>query len=122
VHLARRCSVAFTGAMAFPNDGRAIRMNGDPDPGDVDRQEGSPVLTAKHTARLDGLPVPTIKSENPVGFRNCVPALKIGQFAAMGLSGPDMAGLGLRRSTYTCFAEKPITVSSRSKQVRGSRG
>ena len=44
VHLARRCSVAFTGAMTFPNDGRAIRMHGDPDPGDVDRQEGPAVF------------------------------------------------------------------------------
>jgi hypothetical protein len=30
----------FAGAMALPNDGRAIRLHGDPDPGEVDRRKG----------------------------------------------------------------------------------
>ena len=91
MHLARRCSVAFTGAMAFPNDGRAIRMHGDPDPGDVDRQEGPAVFAGKHTAGLDRLPIPPVEPEDPIGFRDGVPAFDIGQLAAMGLTGPDMA-------------------------------
>ena len=32
--------------MAFPNNGRAVRMNGDPEPGDIDHHEGPAVLAA----------------------------------------------------------------------------
>jgi hypothetical protein len=77
--------------MAFPNDGRTIRMHGDPDPGEVDRQECAPVLAGKDTTGLDRLPVPAVEPEDTVGLRDCVPALKIRQFAAMGLTGADMA-------------------------------
>ena len=31
-----RCAPAFAGAMTFTNDGCSVRMDGDPDPGDVD--------------------------------------------------------------------------------------
>jgi hypothetical protein len=45
VHLTRGRSMAFAGAMAFPDDSRAIGMHGDPDSGDINRQEGAPVFT-----------------------------------------------------------------------------
>ena len=54
--------------MAFPNDGRAIRMNGDSDPGDIDCQEGSPVLTGKDAFGFDCLPISTVKPKDPVGL------------------------------------------------------
>jgi hypothetical protein len=41
VHLARGGAAAFAGAMTFSNNSRAIRMHGDADSRDVDRQEGS---------------------------------------------------------------------------------
>ena len=81
--------MTIAGAVAFPNNGRAIRMNGDPDPGEVDREVCAPVLAGKDTAGLDGLSGPTIKPENPVGLRNRVPAFEVGQIAAVSLAGPD---------------------------------
>ena len=79
--------------MALPNDGRAIGMYGDPDSGDIDRQEGPAVLAGKDAFGVDGLPVPAVKPEDPIGLRDRVPALEIGQFAAMGLTGADMAAI-----------------------------
>ena len=77
--------------MTFPNNSRTIRMHGDSNSGDIDRQEGAAVLAGKDAFGFDGLPVPAIKPEDPVGLRDGVPALEIGQFAAAGLTGPDMA-------------------------------
>ena len=68
-----------------------IRMNGDPDPGEVDRQEGPAVLAGKDATGLDRLPVPPIEPKDPVGFRDRIPAFDVGQLAAMGLTRPDMA-------------------------------
>ena len=66
---------------------------------------------------------PAVKAEDPVGLRDGVPALEIGEFAAMGLTGADMAsGWVGARSACSCFAEKPITVSSRSRPVRDWKG
>ena len=95
VHLARRCAAAFTGAMAFPNDGCAVCMNGDPDPGEVDRQECAPIFAGKDATGFDGLPVPAVKPKDPVGFRNRVPALQIGELPAIGLTGADKPVIGL---------------------------
>ena len=109
--------------MAFSDDGRAIRMHGDPNSGDIDRQEGAAVLTGKYAFGFNGLPVPAIKPEDPVGLRDGVPALEIGELAAVGFTGADMAsGQVDAAASCTCFAEKPITVSSRSKPVLGWRG
>ena len=104
VHLAGGCSAAFAGAMAFPDDGRAICLHSDPHPGDIDRQEGAPVLPGKDAFGFDGLPVPAVKPEDPVGLRDGVPALEIGEFAAMGLSGADIAMIGLapQRADLLC--------------------
>src|SRR5450759_2289286 len=77
--------------MALTNDGCAIRMHGDPDPGEVDRQEGPAVLAGEDTAGFDRLPVPTIEPKDPVGFRDRIPAFDVGQLAAKGLTRPDMA-------------------------------
>src|ERR1039458_1449542 len=41
VHFAWCRSASFSGAVAFPNDGRAVRMYGDAHTGGVDRQESS---------------------------------------------------------------------------------
>ena len=81
--------------MALTNDGRAIGMHGDPNSCDIDRQEGPTVLAGKDAFGFDRLPVPAIEPEDPVGFRDRVPALEIGQFAAMGLTGADMAVTGM---------------------------
>ena len=88
----------------------------------IDRQEGAAVFTGQHAAGLDRLPVPAIKPEDPIGLRDRVPALDIGQLAAIGLARADMPVIELRRSACTCFAEKPITLSSRSRQVLDWRG
>ena len=78
-------------------------MNGDPDPGEVDRQEGPAVLAGEDTAGFDRLPVPTIKAEDSVGLRNRLPALEVGQFAAVGLAGPDIAAIGLTPQRLNLF-------------------
>ena len=78
--------------MALTNDGCPIRMHGDPHPGDIDRQERAAVFAGKDAFGFDRLPVPAVKAEDPVGLRDGVPALEIGQLPAMGLTGPDMPG------------------------------
>jgi hypothetical protein len=77
--------------MAFPNDGCAVRMNGDPDPGDIDRHECAPIFAGKDAFGFDGLPIPAVKPEDPVRFRNRVPALDKEQLSAMGFACADMA-------------------------------
>jgi hypothetical protein len=66
-------------------------MHRDSNPGDIDRQEGPTVLAGKDATGLDRLSVPTVKPKDPVRFGDRVPALDIGQFAAMGLTGANMA-------------------------------
>ena len=95
VHLAGRCSAAFAGAMAFADDGCAVGMHGDPHPGDIDRQEGAAVLAGKDAFGFDRLPVPAVEAEDPVGLRDGVPALEIGELPAMGLTGADMPVIGI---------------------------
>jgi hypothetical protein len=78
-------------------------MHGDADPGEIDRQEGSAVLTGQHTAGFDRFPVPAIKTKDAVGFRDGVPALQIGQFAAIGFAGPNMGPAGLAPQRLQLF-------------------
>ncbi len=94
MHLAGRGAAALAGAMTFPDDGSAIGMDGQPHPGDIDRKESAAVLSRQHTAGFERLPAPAVKAEDPVGLRDGVPALQIGQFAAMGLAGADKATMG----------------------------
>ena len=108
--------------MALTNDCGAIRMHGDADSRDVDSKEGAAALAGKDAFGFDCLAVPAVKPEDPVGLRDRVPALEIGELAAMGLTGADIAMTGLRRSACSCRAEKPITVSSRSRPALGLRG
>ena len=100
--------------MAFPNDGRAISMHGDSNSGDIDHQEGPAVLAGKGAFGFDRFPIPAIKPKDPIGFCDRIPALNIIEFTAMRFTRADVAMISLRRSACTCFAEKPITVSSRS--------
>ena len=60
-------------------------------PGDVDGKESPLVLAGKDAFGFDGLPAPAVKAEDPVGLRDRVPALEVGQFPAIGLAGADMA-------------------------------
>ena len=62
-------------------------MDRDPYPGDVDRQEGPAVFASKHTAGFNRLPIPPVKPEDPVGFRDRVPALDIGRARGHGPRG-----------------------------------
>ena len=77
--------------MTFANNGCAVSVHRDPDPGDVDREEGPTVFAGKHTARFEGLSVPAVEAKDPIGFRNRVPALDVGKLAAIGLAGADVA-------------------------------
>ena len=88
---------------ALPDDGRAVSVYGDPYAGEVNRQEIPAVFAGQHTAGFDRLPVPTIKAEDPVGRRNRLPALEVGQFAAVGLAGPDIAAIGLTPQRLNLF-------------------
>ena len=92
VHLAGGGAAAFAGAMAFPDDGCALRLHGDADPGDIDGEESALVFAGKDAFGFDGLPAPAVKAEDPVGLRDRVPAFEIGEFPAMGLAGADMSG------------------------------
>src|ERR1035437_1267155 len=92
--------------MAFTNNGCPIRMNGDPNSCDVDHQETPAVLAGKDTFGFDGLPVPAIKPEDPVGLRDGVPALEIGEFPAMGLAGADMPVIGFMPQRLHLFCRE----------------
>ena len=70
-------AAAFTGAMVFPNDGGAIGVYCNPDPGGVDGKEGAAVLAGKHAFGFRGLPVPAVKAKDPIGLTDCVPALDV---------------------------------------------
>ena len=76
--------------MAFPDDGCAIGLHGNPHPGDIDGEEGAAVLPGQHAFGFDGLPAPAVKAEDPVGLRDGVPALDIGELATMELTGADL--------------------------------
>jgi hypothetical protein len=52
--------------VAFPDDSYAIRVNGDADPGDIDREVCAAVLAGKDATGFDRFPVPTIKPEDPL--------------------------------------------------------
>ena len=114
---------AFTCAVTFANDGCAVGLHRNPHSGDIDREEGAAVFTGEDTAGFEGLPAPAIKAEDSIGFRDRVPAFDVGEFAAIGFAGADIAAdRDCAAVLCTCFAEKPITVSSRSKRVLGWRG
>ena len=121
VHFARRCATPFARAVAFPDDGCAIGVHGNAHPGDIDGEECSRGCHGLGTHLDSTVSVPAIKPEDPVGFRDRVPTFDIGEFATMGLARADMRLSRSRRSACTCFAEKPITVSSRSKPAPGRR-
>ena len=95
MHLAGGGSAAFPGAMALANDGCAVCLHGEADPGDIDGEESAAFLTGKDAFGFDGLPAPAVKAEDPVGLRDGVPALEIGQLPSIGLSGADMAVIGI---------------------------
>ena len=75
--LAGRGSSAFTGAVTFANDGRAIGMYRDAHSGDIDGEEGAAVFAREHAAGFKGLSAPAIEAEDPVGFRDRVPAFDV---------------------------------------------
>ena len=79
-----RGAAALAGAMAFADDGCPVRMHGDADPRDIDRQETAPVFAGQHTAGIQGFPAPAIEAKDSVGFGDHVPAFQIGELPAMG--------------------------------------
>ena len=117
MHLARRCSTAFASAVAFPDDGGAIGLNGDAHPGDIDRDVSPTVFSGEYAFGFDGLSAPAIEAKDPVGLRDRIPALDIGELAAMGLACANTTVIEIVPQRRVCLAEKPITVSSHSKPV-----
>ena len=94
---------AFPGAMAFPDNGCPIRLHGEPHPGDIDGEEGALGLPGQDALGFDGLSGPAVKAEDPVGLRDRVPALEVGQLPAMGLPGADVAAVGLAPQRLQLF-------------------
>ena len=90
--------------------------------GDIDGDKSAAIFTGENAAGFDRLPAPGIESKDPIGFRNGIPALDIGELAAVGLARPDLPPSSGRRSACSCFAEKPITAPSRSILVPDWRG
>ena len=91
--LAGRAAAAFTCAMAFSDNGDPAGLHGNPYPRDIDGNKCAAVLPCEHAAGLDRFPIPAIKAKDPVGFRDRVPALDIGELAAVGLARSDLAGV-----------------------------
>ena len=91
VDLTRGGTAAFSGAMAFSNDGGPFGMHGDAHPCDVDGEEGAAVFAGKDAAGFNRLPVPAIKSEYAVGFRDHEPTLYVRKLPAIGFAGADLA-------------------------------
>ena len=58
--------------------------------GDIDREEGPTVFAGEHTARLEGLSIPSVEPEDAIGFRDRVPAFDVRKLTAIGLPGADM--------------------------------
>jgi hypothetical protein len=84
VHVAGRSPAAFPGAMALANNGCAVCLHGKADTGNIDGEKRAAVLTGKDAPGLNRLPAPAVKPEDPVGFRDGVPALEIGQLPSIG--------------------------------------
>ena len=85
-------AMGFPGAIAVPDHEVLVGSDRDPDLGHVDGVEGAPVLPRQDTARFQGLSVPPIEAEDPIGLGNGMPALDVGQLPPIHLPGADIAG------------------------------
>ena len=90
--------------MALADDRCAAGMHRNPHPRDIDRQERASVLPGQDAAGFQRLPAPAIKAKYPVGFRDDIPALQIGELAAIGLAGPDHPGIEVAPERRELFA------------------
>src|SRR5262249_17437254 len=93
VNLAGRCPAAFARAMSFPDHRCAIRVHGNPHLGHIDCDKGAAIFTGEYATGLDGLAAPAIEPEDPICFRDCEPALNVGELAPMGLAGADLPAI-----------------------------
>src|ERR1019366_10193778 len=75
VDLARGCTSAFTRSVTFTNGCRATCVHGNPHSGDIDGEECAAVFAGEDTAGFKGLSAPPIEPEDPISFRDRVPAL-----------------------------------------------
>ena len=89
--------------MAFANDGRAVGVHRDPDPGDIDREEAPTVFTGEHTARFERLSIPPVEPEDAIGFRDRVPAFDIEELSAIGLAGADITVIEVAPQCFHLF-------------------
>ena len=78
-------------SVAFADDGCAIRLHGNSHPGDIDREKGPAIFPGQDAFGVDGLPAPSVETEDPIGLRDRVPALDIGELATMDLAVADIA-------------------------------
>src|SRR5262245_20620836 len=76
--------------MTFANDNCLFGVHRYPHAGDVDGKEGTAVFPRQDAPRLNGLPTPAIKAEDPVGFRDRKPAFDIGKLAPIGFTRADL--------------------------------
>ena len=78
-----------------------------------------PGISSAFTLVIDRLSVPAVEARDLIGLRDRVPAPDVRELAPMGLAGADMTVIEIASQRLHRFAEKPITVSSRSKPVLG---
>ena len=64
-----------------------IRLHSETHPGDIDGEERAPGLPRYDALGFDGLSGPAVKADDPVGLRDGIPAIEVGQCPAVGLPG-----------------------------------
>lgn len=83
MNLTGRGAATFTRSMTFPDNCCAVRMDRYPDTGRVDRKKRSSIFARKYATGLDRFPIPAVKPENPISFRDRVPPLNLGERPAI---------------------------------------
>jgi hypothetical protein len=122
VDFAVRAAAPFARSMTFSDNGGAIGVHGNAHFGDIDGEERATGFSRQDATGVYGLAVPAVKTEDPVGLRDRIPAFDIGELATIDLASADVPVVEAARNACTCFAENPITASSRSKPVPGLTG
>jgi hypothetical protein len=89
--------------VTFSNDGCTAGLHRNPHPGGINGKEGAAIFSSEDTTGFNCFPAPTIKAKNAVGFRDRIPALDIGEFAAIGFAGADVALVEIAPQCFHLF-------------------
>ena len=89
--------------MTFSENSYTIGLDCNPHPGGVDGQKRTTVFPGEDTARLGCFSIPAVKAKDPVGFRDRIPALDVGELAPVGLACADIALIEIAPQRFRLF-------------------